>query len=277
MLLLGPFTGLFIEMQDSDLTGHLLYSLMILINLFYPIVAVIFSFLRVNSMGKYELKNLSVLSIYPAFLFICGLLKIVNWKIPFLCYAMLISDIFVYINYADSLVSVDPLTKIANRNGLIRVLSGRLRNGLDNPDELKKLERLYLFAVDVEDLTSINSSYGRSEGDRALVVVANALKKFRDQEHPCYVSRYYGDEFMLIGNIKDDEELKLFIEHIKNYVNNETVTVKLKYKIRVAVGYAKYENYTKTETLNGLIEEAERALNDFKEQREFQTIWQAQN
>lgn len=277
MLLLGPFTGLFIEMHDSHLTGHLLFSLMIFINLFYPIAAVIFSFLRVNNMGKYERKNLSVLSIYPAFLFICGLLKIVNWKIPFLCYALLISDIFVYINYADSLVSVDPLTKISNRNGLIRVLSGRLRGGLDNPDELKKLERLYLFAVDVEDLTSINSSYGRSEGDRALVVVANALKKFRDQEHPCYISRYYGDEFMLIGNIKDDEELELFIEHIKNYVNNETVSFRLKYKIRVAVGYAKYENYTKTETLTGLIEETERALNDYKEQRKFQTIWQAQS
>ena len=274
MLFLAPFTDLFLYVKDSQITGSFIFSLMVLINLLYPVAAVILSIFRTKKIGRYERRNLSIISIYPAFLLVCGLLKVINWKIPFLCYALLISDIFVYINYADSLVSVDPLTKIANRNGFMRILSERLRIGLTSPEELKKLERLYLFAVDVDDLGSINSTYGRSEGDKVLVVVANALKKFREIEHPCYISRYYGDEFMLIGNIKDDDELELFIEHIKNYVNNAAISFKLKYKLRVNIGYAKYETYSKTETLAGLIEETERNLDDYKEQKNFQTIWQ---
>ena len=219
-------------------------------------------------MTKYERGTIPVTAIYyPAIFLVCGPLQAFNWRVPFLCYAILVADIFVYINYADSLVSVDPLTKISNRNGLVQFLTHKLIDENENPEDL------YLFAIDVNDLNSVNTLYGRSEGDRVLILMADALQKFKDEEHDCYIARYFGDEFMIVANIQDNDEFELFIEHIRNYINNMAMSENLAYRLRVNIGWAKYEKYSRTETISGLIEEADKILNEKKEQRKFQTIW----
>ncbi len=274
LLLLNPLNEFFVYFENNNLMPGALFSFMISINTAYPAAALILIVMHQVKAGEYELKNITLLSLYPVLFLIIAPLQALNWKVPMMCYAMTIVSIFIYISYADSLVSVDPLTKFANRNGLTRNLTERFRTGLEQDGELDKLSLLHLFAVDIDDLGMINSSYGRNEGDHALLTVAEALKKFRDQEHSCYIARYYGDEFMLVTNIKDPDELELFMEHVRNYINNEVVRAGLRYKIRVTIGYAKYETFTKTETLAGLIEESERSLNENKEQRKFQSVWQ---
>ena len=202
------------------------------------------------------------LIIFYGILFAIGVaIQFLNWKNPLMAYMLLILDIWLYIGYADSLVSIDPLTKISNRNGLYRTLT-KTFNG-----EYSSLDNLYLFAVDIENLWGINSRYGRAEGDQILIMVANALKKFRDEEHKCYIARYYGDVFMIIAEVPSNDERDLFIEHIRNYVSNAAMNRGLSYHIRVNIGWAKYEQFSKTETMAGLIEEANNALNYEKEQR----------
>lgn len=263
--ILSPYTGFFLDISGQTMQNGILFPVMVAINIAYPLAAVVLAFIRRSNMGRYERDNVSIMIVYPAFFMICGPLQTLNWKIPFLCYAIMISDIFVYINYADSLVSVDPLTKIPNRNGLVQELSGKLARN--------ETERLYLFAVDIDDLGSINSSYGRQEGDRVLTLIAGALKKFRDEEHECYISRYYSDEFIIMSEIGNDEELELFIEHIRNYISNAVMSAGVRYSIRVSIGYSKYEQYSRTETMAGLIEEANRMMEENKEQKKFQALW----
>lgn len=267
-LILSPWTGLFFEVSDSSMRNGILFPLVVAINLAYPTAAVALALVRRNKMGRYERDSASIMAIYPAFFMICGPLQAFNWRIPFLCYAIMISDIFVYINYADSLVSIDPLTKIPNRNGLIQDLSAKL-SGMAGSET----EGLYLFVVDIDDLRNINSSYGRQEGDRALVLVAEALKKFQSEEHECYISRYYSDEFIITSKIGNDEELDLFVEHIRNYISNAVMSLGVPYVLRVSVGYSKYEQYSRTETIAGLIEEADRVMEENKEQKKFQALW----
>lgn len=265
MLAVIPFTGLYSEIADEIMTSGTFFIFMFLMNLIYPLASLILSIKRRGKMTKYERDTVPVIAIYyPAIFLICGPLQAFNWRVPFLCYAILIADIFVYINYADSLVSIDPLTKISNRNGLVQYLSNKLKEG--NSDAL------YLFAIDISNLNSVNSLYGRTEGDRVLILVAEALKKFRDNEHNCYISRYFGDEFMLVADINDTEELELFIEHIRNYVNNAAMSEGLNYYIRVNIGHSHYEKYSRTETISGLIEETERILNENKERQGLHTI-----
>ena len=266
-LLSSIWTGTFVDFSGESMQKGILFPVMVLINISYPISAVVLALIRRNKMGKYDRENVSIMAIYPALFIICGPLQILNWRIPFLCYAVMISDIFVYLNYADSLVSIDPLTKIANRNGLTRTLGAKLDSG--------NTEGLHLFAVDIDDLGSINGSYGRQEGDRALTLIAEALKKFRDEEHPCYISRYYGDEFIFTADIENDEERELFIEHIRNYISNAVMTNGIHYPLRVSIGYSKYEQYSKTETIAGLIDEADRLLEENKEQRRFNAMWRS--
>lgn len=263
----GFFPGMFADFAGRTYSRGVLYPVVTLINFAYPVAAVVLSIRRRSKMTRYERETVPAMATYPAFFMISGPLQDLNWRIPFLCYVIVISDIFVYMSYADSLVSVDPLTKIPNRNALMQKLSERFRTG--NHDIL------HVFAVDVEALGRINTEYGRTEGDKVLILVAGALKKFSMEEHKCYIFRYYGDEFVLAADVENNEERELFTEHIRNYVSNAAMSKKLPYRIRISIGWAKYEPYSKTETISGLIDEAERQLYESREQRNFQDIWRS--
>ena len=261
MLIVSPFTGLYFDISGEIMTRGILYPLMIVLCVGYVIVSMFLNLVRRSRMTKYERDSFPLMAVYPAIFALAGIMQTMSWKIPIMCYAIVIADILVYLSYTDSLVLIDHLTHIPNRNGLIRHLSERL--GQPNPDTL------HVFAVDIADMSDINSSYGRIEGDRVLVLTAGALKKLSEEEHKCYVSRYYGDEFIVTAEIKDDEELGLFVEHIHNYVNNAGIAERLHYHLRVSIGWSKYEAFSRTETISGLIGEADRTLTETKEQRRF--------
>ena len=235
------------------------------VSLVYPLMSVVFAMFRRRKMTRFERETSHAAAMYPVLLLVVAPIQTLNWRMPLLCYVIVVADLFIYISHVNSLILVDPLTQIPNRNGLMQALAERLEQG--SP------EQLHVFAVDIDDMSLVNSSRGRIEGDHALMLVANALKKFRDTEHQCYVSRYYGDEFVLTADIQDDEERELFIEHIHNYVSNAATADRLPYHLRVSVGWSKYEQFSRTETISGLIEEADRAMTDDREQRKFQTLW----
>ena len=267
MLIASPFTGWYIDLSGGEVSLGVLCPLMFLVDMSYSVVALALCIMRRRKMTRYERDTAPFMAVYPAFLMICGPLQLMAGKMPFMCYVMAVADVLVYTGYADSLVSVDPLTKIPNRNAFTRILAERL--GRENPGTV------HVFAVDVEDLASVNSSHGRQEGDKVLVTVAGALRKFRTEEHRCYACRYQGDEFMITADIKDTEERELFAEHIRNYVSNAAVSQGLRYHVRVNIGWSKYEPYSRTETISGLIEEAERSMSESREQRNFREMWQS--
>ena len=265
LIVAGFFPGLFADFSGRTYTRGVLYPIMMLINFVYPVAAVMLSLRRRARMTRYERDTVPVMATYPAFFMVCGPLQDLNWRIPFMCYIIVISDIFVYMSYADSLVSIDPLTKIPNKNALMQKLSERFKIG--DP------ETLHVFAVDIDSLGRINGTYGRPEGDKALILIAGALRKFSRDEHKCDIFRYYGDEFILAADINTDEERELFTEHIRNYVSNAAMSAKLPFHVRITIGCAKFKPYSKTETISGLIDEAERMLYEKREQQNFQTLW----
>ena len=267
MLVTSPFNNLYIDMSGDAIKAGVLLPLIYVTDFIYSVGAVALSIIYQRNANKYERENFSIMVIYPIFFILGGWLQIINWRLSGLCFAIILADILVYINYADSLVSVDPLTKIPNRNGLNRNLSERLSK--ENAD------KLHLFVVDVEDLSAVNNRFGHAEGDRALIIIAEALRKFRKEEHNCYAARYYGDEFIIFADIEDDDELDLFAEHIRNYIRNTATKAGIKYSLRVNIGWAKYEQYSRTETISGLIGEAYRSLNDNRERKRFNTMWAA--
>lgn len=259
MLLLTPFTSLYLDIYGPVMKEGALFPVMLILDLLYPAAALILVFSRGRINNKYD-----IAAIYPALFLICGPVQLLSPRVPFLCFAMIIADMLVYISYVDSLISIDPLTKISNRNGFIRDLTHKFMTG--------ERENLHLFAIDIEDLSAINSRFGRLEGDRALIITAQALKNFSEHEYTCYIARYYGDEFMITANINNNE-IEIFTERVRNYISNEAAKNKLKFFLRVNIGFAKYENYSRSETISGLINESVRSLNEAREQRRFNSAW----
>ncbi len=94
----------------------------------------------------------------------------------------------------------DPLTNLPNRRSLRREIERNIEAcGEDGS--------FALFFLDLSRFKNINDSFGHSFGDRLLVKVAERLNGFRDW---IYVSRFGGDEFvLLVPGVSDEEEARL--------------------------------------------------------------------
>lgn len=102
----------------------------------------------------------------------------------------------------------DVLTQLYNRRGFL-LLAG---------EQLKIAQRdgigLMLFFADVDGLKKINDSYGHAEGDRAIIKIAEILRKsFRD---PDIVARFAGDEYAVLAVKAGRESERIFQERVQD-------------------------------------------------------------
>lgn len=83
----------------------------------------------------------------------------------------------------------DSLTGMLNLHGAIKALSDRIAN--ENHED----ERLEMVVIGLKRLRQINSVFGHSEGDQALLSLANAITDCIDSD--ATVGRIGGDEFLI--------------------------------------------------------------------------------
>lgn len=86
----------------------------------------------------------------------------------------------------------DPLTNLVNR----RVFEKELQRSISVAKRYNRTSALLM--VDVNKFKEINDTYGHPAGDKALVFIANTLKKHT--RHNDVVARVGGDEFCIILN-----------------------------------------------------------------------------
>ncbi len=108
------------------------------------------------------------------------------------------------------LSTTDPLTGLANRR--------RLRSAF--ADELNRAARyntpLALLLVDLDRLKDINDRHGHADGDRALQLVAEALR--RTCRATDLAARYGGDEFIVLAVNTPAPEARVLALRIRDSV-----------------------------------------------------------
>ena len=140
---------------------------------------------------------------------VCTLLQIlVKEPVPFICAGETICMVLLYQKHQEKLISRDPLTGITNRIQLVQHLSNKMNN---------HTQSLYLIMMDINGLKKINETYGHSQGDAALIQVAEALKETVPRNF--LISRYGGDEFVITGEISTEEQILIINEGIKRNVD----------------------------------------------------------
>ena len=115
---------------------------------------------------------------------------------------------------------------------MLRFLSQRIAN---------KSENLYLMILDVNKFKSINDTYGHNEGDYALIRIAEALKIIADK-YQCFVSRYGGDEFVIICESDLEKNIIVISQDLNKEIERINKEAGVTYSLKVSVGYAKYPN-----------------------------------
>lgn len=151
---------------------------------------------------------------------------------PLPCLGITAASLLVYLNNQQLLVSLDPLTRLNNRYHLMRYLSYKV----EHPD---KNHSLFLLIIDLDAFKQVNDTYGHVEGDQALIRVAGVLKKAA-ASFGCFVSRYGGDEFMIVYETDAETDVRNLCRFIHEELAASNQLAKTDYTLSVSIGYAKY-------------------------------------
>ena len=210
----------------------LYYMLLAIMPMLYWITATIRGVIRAR-----EVQNqpnfrtyLIVASYTPGVLIAGGAQVFFALTTPLFCFWCTFIILFVYLHLQNQLISTDSLTMLNNRN--------RLHDFLLQQREEKDS---FVIMVDVDHFKQINDTYGHAEGDRALVLVSQALKKACEQlSYSMFLCRYGGDEFLMIAQTDvPDEVVKKIKDCLQEEVSKENST--RSYTIEASMGFARWD------------------------------------
>ena len=170
------------------------------------------------------------LALFPVAPAIAGILQFIYPELPVACIVLAGATMILYQNWLDELISVDPLTRLNNRKQLIYHFDQWQRREDPIP--------LYLLLIDANKFKQINDTYGHTEGDAALVKIADALRlACHDLPHRANIARYGGDEFVVLARADRLEQ----IEGLKQRIHAclEKLNRGASYALTVSIGVAK--------------------------------------
>jgi diguanylate cyclase (GGDEF)-like protein len=146
------------------------------------------------------------------------------------------------------LVTIDPLTRLANRRHLTSVKFKLMR---------KIYSTLGILLLDIDNFKKINDNYGHSFGDTVLCNVAQSItantRTYDD------AIRYGGEEFLVILYRTNKEDSLIIAERIRKKIEQITFDEHPEVKITVSIGLTFFDT-KKGDSLDEQIEKADRTL-----------------
>lgn len=110
--------------------------------------------------------------------------------------------------------------------------------------------------VDLNGFKEINDNYGHAEGDAALIITADLLRKSFSEYG--VVTRYAGDEFVVMLNTTDEQLVKSLIERAKKNFEKENKTNGKPYSLSASMGYATSD--LRVESIYGFMNRIDRRM-----------------
>jgi len=125
----------------------------------------------------------------------------------------------------------DSLTRIPNRVLFFDRLEQAIKKKARNPKA-----DFAVFFIDLDNFKQVNDTFGHSEGDRVLEIVAHRLTYIiREMDT---VSRFGGDEFlMLVEDIRDENLANQFVNRIKSNLNQPIPVEDQELRLTCSVGF----------------------------------------
>ena len=161
-------------------------------------------------------------------IFICVCLQMFYYGISTIWVGIAVGYTSLMLALQNENIFIDKLTGLYNRYYLDKV-SG----------ELKRKMKITMMMLDMNDFKSINDNFGHSQGDDALVSLAEVLEKTVGAKGT--VVRYAGDEFVIILNNGDEEAAEKCKQLIKANLEEFNKRHKKKYKLSASIGVGVFD------------------------------------
>ena len=217
--------------NENNELNALYFPLMFAVPSLYLIAGFIFSVAYAfRSELREEKRRYLVIGSVPFGVMAFGMIQVVALNAPTFCFGCTIMWLWFYIQNTKALISVDDLTHLNNRGQINRYLE-QIRYSEDS--------RVIILMIDIDRFKGINDRYGHAEGDRALIIVSDALRQTCDQINASvFLGRYGGDEFtIIIQNPKDEDHTERVITLLRNNLAEKQQENSLPYELDVSIGY----------------------------------------
>ena len=217
--------------SDSGELNIWYYPMMIVAPAFYLLAAFVFSMRNAKKTESRDDAHLyRLIGIYPLGVLGFGLIQTFALNAPLFCFGCTLMMLFFYILSLQTLVSVDSLTRLNNRGQINRYMA-----------QVRYREDVQAFAmmIDIDRFKEINDTFGHAEGDRALILVSEALKQTAERiSSPVFIGRYGGDEFtVFIQNPEVSDLPERTAEAIREILKEKQTENQLPYALEVSIGY----------------------------------------
>ena len=184
----------------------------------------------VKSVSKMDKRRFLAIDSIPVAVMAFGMLQVFALKAPTFCFGCTVMWLFYYLENMQTMISVDDLTHLNNRGQINRYLEQIHYN---------KDIRVIIMMIDINKFKTINDTYGHAEGDRALVIVSEALRQTCEQiKASVFLGRYGGDEFtIVIKNPEEDIMPEQLASLIRSILTQKKTENQLPYDLNVSIGY----------------------------------------
>ena len=239
--------------------NSLYYMMLILMPVLYMIAAFVISLRNARKTRSREDKKLYLLiGIYPLAIVVSGLIQTIFLDAPLFCFGCTIMMIFFYIQHLQTLVSVDSLTRLNNRGQINRYMDQVV---------YKDSVRNTAMMIDIDRFKEINDTFGHAEGDRALTLMAQALRQsIEGIDAPVFIGRYGGDEFtVFVQHAEGDGLPEEIISRIRAILEEKQQQHRLPYDLMISVGYDDLKD--KNDTMDACVIRADEKLYEDKKSR----------
>lgn len=239
--------------------GGLAACLLLIINIFYPLV---FS----DNNGVYQRGPLYCVFLIIAFVYVldslylyfkcrkkAGTLKLFPVQVFFvpIIIGIVVQALFVEISITWTSIAIaiaGTMTALKNETIFLDHLTG-LHNRLyleflQKQAYKKKDAWVSGIMVDLNGFKEINDNFGHAEGDAALITTARLLRKAFGEYG--VVTRYAGDEFVVMLNTTDEQLVRELIDRAKKSFEDENKRGNRPYRLTASMGYAKSDLRTET-------------------------------
>lgn len=202
----------------------------------YFVITFILIITKLRRVKKKECLSLITFAVLPA---IAGIIQSSTTSQSFIWLGVALSSLIIFITIQNNAIKKDYLTGLYNRRELDRYLTHSI-------NELRVNESLLMLMVDLNHFKSINDKFGHLEGDQALKHTANILLDcFRTED---FISRYAGDEFVIIVKLDDEQQKYIPIERLQTGFNEFNSKSQLPYELNISIGHAIYDENSECST-----------------------------
>ncbi len=196
-------------------------------------IAYSFCYVIINRKKVYKpyLKSIICFAVPPC---IGALFQIPFYGLSLIWIGMTISILFIFVSIQNEQINLDYLTGLFNRRQLDFYMHRLFRN--------KKL-LIAGIMLDINSFKWINDHYGHPTGDEALKHTSQILKKTFGNSG--FKSRYGGDEFVILLEVKERYELEEAIDRLQKNLKEFNDSGAFPCKIKFSIGADIYDPTTK--------------------------------